>query len=84
MNAYAERFVRSIKDECLSKLILIGPRMLRRSLREYAKHYHLERNHQEIGNRTIVPFNIPEHLCESVDSPRRLGGLSNYYYRAVA
>ena len=84
MNAYAERFVRSIKDECLSKLIPIGPRMLRNSLREYAEHYHLERNHQGIGNRTIVPIAIPERPRESVDSRRRLGGLLNYYHRTEA
>ena len=84
MNAYAERFVRSIKDECLSKLIPIGPRMLRKSLHEYSQHYHRERNHQGIGNRTIVPLAIQEHPRESVDSRRRLGGLLNYYYRAAA
>ena len=84
MNAYAERFVRSIKDECLSKLIPIGPRMLRKSLHEYAEHYHLERNHQGIGNRTIVPLTIPDRTRESVDSRRRLGGMLNYYYRAAA
>ena len=84
MNAYAERFFRSIEDECLSKLILIGPRMLRRSLREYAEHYHRERNHQEIGNRTILPLPVEVHPGGTVDSRHRLGGLLNYYYRAAA
>ena len=84
MNAYAERFVRSIKDECLSKLILIGPRMLRQSLREYAEHYHRERNHQGIGNRTILPLSVEEHPGGTVNSRHRLGGLLNYYYRAAA
>ena len=84
MNAYAERFVRSVKEECLSKLIPIGPRMLRRSLREYTEHYHQERNHQGIGNRTIVPFAVPECSRGTVDSRRRLGGLLNCYYRAAA
>jgi transposase InsO family protein len=84
MNAYAERFVRSFKEECLSKLIPIGPRMLRRSLREYAARYHLERNHQGIGNRTIIPLPIEEHPGGTVDSRHRLGGLLNYYYRAAA
>ena len=83
MNAYAERFVRSIKDDCLSKLIPIGPRMLRRSLREYAEHYHLERNHQGIGNRTILPLAALERPRESVDTRRRLGGILNYYYRVA-
>ena len=83
MNAYAERFVRSIKDECLSKLIPIGPRMLHRALREYAEHYHLERNHQGIGNRTIEPLPITPHPHGSIDTRRRLGGVLNYY-RAAA
>jgi len=84
MNAYAERFVRSVREECLSKLIPIGPRMLRRSLREYTEHYHLERNHQGIGNRTIIPFAVLAGARGTVDSGRRLGGLLNYYYRAAA
>ena len=84
MNAYAERFVRSIKDECLSKLIPIGPRMLRRALREYTEHYHLERNHQGLENRTIVPLAVPTHPSGSVDTRRRLGGILNSYYRSAA
>jgi len=84
MNAYAERFVRSIKDECLSKLIPIGSRMLRNSLREYAAHYHLERNHQGLGNRTIVPLTTDAHPRGSIDTRRRLGGVLNHYYRAAA
>ena len=84
MNAYAERFVRSIKEECLSRLIPIGPRMLRRALREYAEHYHLERNHQDIGNRTIDPSPIAAHTRGAIDTRRRLGGVLNHYYRAAA
>ena len=83
MNAYAERFVRSVKEECLSKLIPIESQMLRRSLREYSEHYHLERNHQGIGNRTIVPFVVPEGSRVTVVSRHRLGGLLNYHYCAV-
>ena len=52
MSAYAERFFRPIKDECLSTLVLIGPRMLRRALREFTEHYRPEWNHEEVGNRT--------------------------------
>ena len=54
LNAYAERFVRSIKDECLEQLILVGERSLRRAVQEYVEHYHGERPHQGIGN--TVPF----------------------------
>ena len=71
-NVYAER------------RIPIGPRMLRRSLREFIEHYHLERDHQGICNRTIVPFVVPEGSRGTANSRRQLGGLLNYYYRAVA
>jgi hypothetical protein len=46
LNAYAERWVRSVKEECLSKVILFGEGSLRRALSEYVEHYHAERNHQ--------------------------------------
>src|ERR1044072_2382273 len=49
LNAYAECWVRSVKEECLSKVILFGERSLRRALSEYVDHFHAERNHQEIG-----------------------------------
>jgi putative transposase len=52
-NAYAERFVRSIKEECLDRLILLGERHLRRALAEFVAHYHAERNHQGLGNELI-------------------------------
>jgi transposase InsO family protein len=55
LNAYAERWVRSVKDECLSKIILFGERSLRRALSEYVKHYHAERNHQGKGNVLLFP-----------------------------
>jgi transposase InsO family protein len=52
-NAYAERFVRSIKEECLDRLIPIGERHFRRAVAEYVEHYHGERNHQGLDNRLI-------------------------------
>jgi putative transposase len=54
-NAYAERFVRSIREECLDRLILFGERRLLRALDEFATHYHRERNHQGLGNELITP-----------------------------
>jgi len=54
LNAHAERFVRSVRQECLANLIPIGPAMLRRSLREYVEHYHLERNHQGMDNQLLA------------------------------
>jgi putative transposase len=59
LNAYAERWIRSAKDECLSKLILFGERSLRRALSEYVQHYHAERNHQGRGKRLAVSRGLP-------------------------
>jgi hypothetical protein len=55
LNAYAERFVRSVKDECLKRMIFVGQASLRRAIGEYMAHYHEERNHQGLGNRLIRP-----------------------------
>ncbi len=52
-NAYAERFVRSIKQECLSRVIPFGERHLRRTIAEYVEDYHRERNHQGLDNGLI-------------------------------
>jgi transposase InsO family protein len=53
-NAHAERFVRSIRGECLDRLILFGERRLPRVLKELVVHYHNERNHQGLGNDLIA------------------------------
>ena len=53
-NAYAERFVRSIKDECLDRIVPIGARHFRRAVADYVAHYHRERNHQGLNNRLFV------------------------------
>jgi transposase InsO family protein len=53
-NAHAERFVRSIKEECLDRLIPLGERHFRRALTEFVEHYHRERNHQGLDNRLIA------------------------------
>jgi transposase InsO family protein len=82
MNAYAERFVRSIKSECLDQMIFLGRESLVRAIAEYAVHYHEERSHQDIGN---VLVNGAEPQSEGVVETReRLGGLLNYYYRRAA
>jgi transposase InsO family protein len=54
LNAYAERFVRTIKEDCLEQMILFGEDALRRAVNEFMTHYHFERNHQGLGNRLIV------------------------------
>ena len=53
LNSFAERFVRSIKGECLDRMILIGERSLRRAVDQFCRHYHHERNHQGLGNKII-------------------------------
>jgi putative transposase len=84
LNAYAERFVRSIKESCLECLILFGERSLRTAVREFMAHYHEERNHQGLNNRLIQ--SDQGHLANTgpVQRQERLGGKLNYYYRAAA
>lgn len=81
-NAFAERFVRSIKHEFLDRLIPLGERHLETALREYLEHYNTERNHQGIGNKLIngvdtVPYG-------EITSNQRLGGMLNFYHRKAA
>ncbi len=83
LNAYAERFVRSIRSECLELIIPIGERHLRHAVREYAEHYHHERNHQGLGNELIDPEDGIENRDGPIRCQERLGGLLRYYRRAV-
>jgi len=83
LNAYAERFVRSIKDECLDRMIFVGQRSLRRAVSEYMTHYHRERNHQGLNNRLIVPTTTYA-TDGTVSCHARLGGTLNFYYRLAA
>jgi len=80
-NAHAERFVRSIKEECLQRMILFGERNLLRCLREFTAHYHAERNHQGIGNELIDGGELA--ASGRVECQERLGGLLKYYRRAA-
>jgi len=64
LNAFAERWVRSVRQECLSKLILFGEGSLSRVLTEYGRHYHQERNHQGKGNRLLFPA-TPENTIHA-------------------
>jgi putative transposase len=85
LNAYAERWVRSVKEEALSCLILFGERSLRHVLSEYESHYREERPHQGKGNMILVP--VPRHRTQSHDPIQcreRLGGLLKYYDREAA
>lgn len=80
-NAFAERFVRSIKSECLDRLILIGEDSLQRALREYSIYYNRERNHQGIGNQLIAPRAEDLAGTGAVQRRGRLGGMLNFYRR---
>ena len=84
LNAYAERFVRSIKDECLDRMIFVGQASLRRAVSEYVDHYHRERNHQGLDNRLLRPSSRANGRVGMINCHSRLGGMLNYYYRLAA
>jgi putative transposase len=83
-NAYAERFVRTIKESCLERMIFFGEASLRKAVREFVTHYHTERNHQGLDNKLIVPIANEVDPNGRVQRNERLGGLLNYYYRDTA
>src|SRR5258705_929385 len=83
LNSVAERFVLSIKSECLSKLVPLGESHLRRAVSEYVVHYHRERNHQGVGNRLLTPAE-PANRNAPVERVERLGGLLNFYHLSAA
>jgi transposase InsO family protein len=84
LNAFAERFVKSIKTECVEQFVLFGENSLQYVIREYLAHYHAERNHQGIEN--MIPF--PDRRLEAregaIVKTERLGGLLNFYHRQAA
>jgi hypothetical protein len=85
LNAFAECWVRSAKEECLSKLIQFGEGPLSRTLAEFSAHYHGERNHQGKGNKLLFPdaSNKTEQRGHAVECRQRLGGLLKFYARAA-
>ncbi len=85
LNAHAERWVRSVKEEVLSRLILFGEDALRQVLKEYGTHYHQERHHQGKGNELLLPRPRKEGWeTNPICSRERLGGLLKYYHREAA
>jgi transposase InsO family protein len=84
LNAYAERFVRTIREECLERMVFFGETALRRAVDEFVIHYNQERNHQGLANQLIRPevptFPVGGNICRR----KRLGGLLNYYFREAA
>ena len=84
LNAFAERFVRSIKESCLDRMVLIGESSLHRAASEFLLHYHAERNHQGLGNKIIRPEFAQCPSQAAINCRERLGGLLRYYYRKAA
>ena len=76
--------MRSIKEECLDRMIFFGQAWLRHALQHYMAHYHTERNHQGLGNRLLQPVPVPALLNSPIKQRQRLGGMLKYYYREAA
>jgi len=84
LNAHCERFVRSIKEEALEQMVMLGERSLSYTIQQYLAHYHHERNHQGLGNQRIAPEPEGGRRGGAVVRRDRLGGLLSYYYRDAA
>ncbi len=84
LNAHLERFMRSLKAECLDRMIFFGEASLRRATNEFLAHYHGERNHQGLGNRLIEPGEEVGRAAGRIQCRKRLAGMLRYYYRTAA
>lgn len=84
LNAFIERFFRTLKSECLDRMIFFGENSLRSAIKEYLIHYHEERNHQGLNHQIIEPGEEVGQSAGEIECRERLGGLLNYYYRKAA
>jgi len=84
LNAHCERFIRSIKEEALGRMVMLGERALHHAIHQYLAHYHTERNHQGLDNRLIAPEGAVSCQTSRVVRRERLGGLLSYYHREAA
>jgi len=84
VKTYAERFVRSIKSECLNQIILLGERHLRHAVEEYTEPYDVERNHEGLDHRLIDDRREVVDIDSEVERRRQWGGLLNEYFRRAA
>jgi hypothetical protein len=73
LSPHIERFMRSIKEECLSRMIFFGQRWLENAVREYLLHHHQERGHQGLGNRLISPAEDAGRTMGAIDCRISLG-----------
>jgi hypothetical protein len=83
-NAFAERFVRTIKEECVDRMIFLGRSLLERALGQYIAHYHSERNRHGLGNSLLSSSSGLPRGCEPVRRRERLGGMLSFYHREAA
>jgi hypothetical protein len=84
LHAYSERFVRSIKDEALAQMVILGERALSYAIQQYLAHSHTERHHQGRANQLIARKGAVGCQTGHVVRRERLGGLLSYYYREAA
>ncbi len=84
LNAYSERFVQTVKNECTDKMIFFGQKHLEHVLSEFVAHYHEERPHQGLGNRRIVQPTTDPPIKGRIFCHERVGGLLKTYYRKAA
>ena len=83
-SAHAERFVRTIKESCLERIIRFGEGSLRKAVHEFVEPYHRERNHQGLDNRLIIQEQLVADRAAAIQRRSRWGGMLNYYYRQAA
>jgi putative transposase len=86
-NPHAERFVKTVRTECLDQFVIFGERHLRHLIKEFLGHYMTERHHQGIGSQIIRPKAAPSNdnaALSAIGRRSRLGGLLNYYCREAA
>ena len=84
LNAFMERWFKSLKSECLSRMILFSRKSLEKPVRQYSEHYHTERNHQGLANELIQPDESVGAVAGRFECRERLGGLLMYYHRSAA
>ena len=84
LTPHIERFMRSLKGECLHRLIFFGQKPLQAAAVSFLAHYHAERNHQGLDNRLIDPGEEVGRIAGEVECRERLGGILRYYYRKAA
>jgi transposase InsO family protein len=82
MNAIVERWILSVKTECINRMIFFGTRSLQRAIDEYCAHFHQDRPHQDLGDELITP--APGGIADGeIIKSERLGGLLRSYHRAA-